>query len=254
MYMGRTILFDRRPFVKRHDQNFSRSQNDRSSDFFDETPVEEWSYILFLQSFKPVIMSVLDIAKRDEKATWRKRFIKRLEKIADDDAYTEQQRKNAILLKEKGSISADLFWDNIEKEKDNLRRRREDSVRHNTEVDALNLLETARAEKTKIILNSLKRKPEDIVNTKKRCKLPENDSEYYGCSDSGESESESKSINEEIKGLSQDEANIHKKLLEILTLQQKKDKESGKNCISSIPINNIIDRLIMKYPSKSIKY
>ncbi|CAG8645095.1 8744_t:CDS:2, partial [Diversispora eburnea] len=201
-------------------------------DFFDETPVEEWSYILFLESFKPVIMSVLDIAKRDEKATWRKRFIKRLEKIADDDAYTEQQRKNAILLKEKGSISADLFWDNIEKEKDNLRRRREDSVRHNTEVDALNLLETARAEKTKIILNSLKRKPEDIVNTKKRCKLPENDSEYYECSDSGESEAESTNEEqgeEEIRGLSQDEVEIRNKLLKILTARQEKDREAGKN-------------------------
>ncbi|CAG8581510.1 26029_t:CDS:2 [Dentiscutata erythropus] len=62
-------------------------------DFFDETPVEEWSYILFLESFKHVILSVLDITKRDEKATWRKRFIKRLETIAGDDAYTEQQKK-----------------------------------------------------------------------------------------------------------------------------------------------------------------
>ncbi|RHZ76990.1 hypothetical protein Glove_186g105 [Diversispora epigaea] len=214
--------------------------------FFDETPVEEWSYPHFLKSFEPVIMANIDVIKVEEKGIWRKRFITRLEKIIDDDAYSKQQRDTAKRLKEKNLSYVDTFWDNIERKKECLRRRQEvenkmDSVRNNTEVDALDLLETARAEKTKRILNSLKRKPEDIVNTKKRCKLPGNDSEYYGCSDSGESESESKSINEEIKGLSQDEANIHKKLLEILTLQQKKDKESGKNCISSIPINNIID-------------
>ncbi|CAG8614654.1 6629_t:CDS:10, partial [Cetraspora pellucida] len=94
-------------------------------DFFDETPVEEWSYILFLESFKHVILSVLDITKRDEKATWRKRFIKRLETIADDDAYTEQQRKKAIILIEKDPRNTDFFWDNIEKEKECLCGKRE---------------------------------------------------------------------------------------------------------------------------------
>src|SRR5437868_6983321 len=69
-------------------------------DFFDETPIEEWTYLNFLESFKPIIMSRLDVPKQD-KGTWRKRFTTRLEKIAEDDAYSEQQRKMAIRLKEK---------------------------------------------------------------------------------------------------------------------------------------------------------
>ncbi|CAG8560550.1 4099_t:CDS:2, partial [Acaulospora morrowiae] len=117
-------------------------------DFFDETPVEEWSYIHFLKTFKPIIKSRLDITLRDEKATWKKRFVKQLEKIAEDDTYTEQQRNKAIRLKEKDSLSAELFWDNIEKEKESLRRKLEvktnmDLVCENTEIEAIEILETA---------------------------------------------------------------------------------------------------------------
>jgi hypothetical protein len=70
-------------------------------DFFDETPVEEWSYPHFLKSFEPVIMANIDVIKVEEKGIWRKRFIKRLEKIIDDDAYSKQQRDTAKRLKEK---------------------------------------------------------------------------------------------------------------------------------------------------------
>ncbi|CAG8630227.1 15422_t:CDS:2, partial [Funneliformis mosseae] len=168
-------------------------------DYFDDTPVEEWSYLNFLNSFKPVIMSRLDVTKQEDKGTWRKRFITRLDKIAGDDAYSEQQRVLAILLKEKvfsaiissfisslktvktvlrsqrmvlfpleNSSSADSFWDNVEKEKEDLRGKREimnktNSVRNNTEIEVLDLLDTARTEKTKEILSSLKRKPENEV-------------------------------------------------------------------------------------------
>ncbi len=38
-------------------------------DYFDETPVEEWSYLHFLKSFKPVIMSNLDALKDADKGT-----------------------------------------------------------------------------------------------------------------------------------------------------------------------------------------
>ncbi|CAG8654404.1 8285_t:CDS:2, partial [Racocetra persica] len=234
-------------------------------DFFDETPVEEWSYIHFLETFKPVIILNLDIPIRDEKATWRKRFIKRLEKIADDDAYNKRQRNKAIRLKEKllsmsynqrtvplppeDPQSADLFWKNIEKEKEIIRRRQEvendtELIRNNTEKDALKLLETARTEQTKKILNSLKRKSEDKSSAKKRYKLPGSDSEYYKCSDSGESDAES--INEvhddeEIKNLSQDEMDIRNKLLKILTANKEKDKKAGKDFMKSIFLNNILD-------------
>ncbi|CAG8733853.1 3051_t:CDS:1, partial [Dentiscutata erythropus] len=46
-----------------------------------------------------------------EKALWRKRFIKCLEKIADDDAYNEFQRKKASRLKEK-YFSVYFFFQN----------------------------------------------------------------------------------------------------------------------------------------------
>ncbi|CAG8744646.1 12546_t:CDS:2, partial [Funneliformis caledonium] len=150
-------------------------------------------------TFKPVIMSKLDVPKQEDKGTWRKRFITRLDKIAEDDAYNEQQRKLAIRLKGKsrqfytakgwfrslrvvtvGVItsqgwfrslnpsSADTFWNHIEKEKEDLRGKREivnktNSVLNNTEIEALDLLDTARTEKTKEILSSLKRKPENEV-------------------------------------------------------------------------------------------
>ncbi|CAG8502776.1 32845_t:CDS:10 [Gigaspora margarita] len=149
-------------------------------DFFDETPVEEWTYILFLESFKHVILSELDISKRDAKATWRKRFLKRLETIADDDAYTEQQRKKAIILIEKDPRNTDFFWDNIEKEKECLRRKREvknktDLACNNTEIEAIEILEVARTEKKKVILNSLKRKYENTFpqQTEEKEQLPE---------------------------------------------------------------------------------
>ncbi|CAG8644607.1 11613_t:CDS:2, partial [Racocetra fulgida] len=139
--------------------------------------------------------------------------------------------------------TADLFWKNIEKEKEIIRRRQEELIRNNTEKDALKLLETARTEKTKEILNSLKRKSEDISSAKKRYKLP-GDSEYYECSDSGESDTES--INEvhddeEIKNLSQDETDIRNKLLKILTANKEKDKRAGKDFMKSIFLNNILD-------------
>ena len=70
-------------------------------DYFDETPVEEWAYLHFLESFEPVIMSTIDTAKDTDKGTWRKRFVTRLDKIANDDAYSEQQRNTANRLKEK---------------------------------------------------------------------------------------------------------------------------------------------------------
>ncbi|CAI2193263.1 18042_t:CDS:2, partial [Funneliformis geosporum] len=124
----------------------------KPSDYFDDITVEEWSYLNFLETFKPVIMSKLDVPKQEDK-----------DKIAEDDAYNEQQRKFAICLKEKNPSSADTFWNHIEKEKEDLRVKREivnktNSVRNNTEIDALDLLDTARTEKTKEILSSLKRK------------------------------------------------------------------------------------------------
>ncbi|CAG8499402.1 5130_t:CDS:2 [Funneliformis mosseae] len=152
-------------------------------DYFDYTPVEEWSYLNFLETFKPVIMSKLDVPKQEDKGTWRKRFITRLDKIAEDDAYNEQQRKLAIRLKEKllsvsllakdGFVPSEVmmvsfpqplvcryFWNHIEKEKEDLRGKREivnktNSVRNNTEIEALDLLDTARTEKAKEILSSL---------------------------------------------------------------------------------------------------
>ncbi|KAF0461427.1 hypothetical protein F8M41_000421 [Gigaspora margarita] len=137
-------------------------------DYFDDTPVEEWSYLNFLNLFKPFIMSKLDVTKQEDKGTWRKRFITRLDKIAGDDTYSEQQRALAIRLKETIPSSADSFWDNVEKEKEDLRRKREimnktNSVRNNTELDALDLLDTARKEKAKEILSLLKQKPENEV-------------------------------------------------------------------------------------------
>lgn len=46
-------------------------------------------------------MSKLDVTKQEDKGTWRKRFIIRLDKIAEDDVYSEQQREFAIHLKKK---------------------------------------------------------------------------------------------------------------------------------------------------------
>ncbi|CAJ0756908.1 13568_t:CDS:2 [Entrophospora sp. SA101] len=46
---------------------------------------------------------------------------------------------------------------------------------------------------------------------------------------------------EEIRRLSLDEIDIRNKLLAILTSQQKEDKKSGKDCVSSISLNHIID-------------
>ena len=46
-------------------------------------------------------MSTIDTAKDTDKGTWRKRFVTRLDKIANDDAYSEQQRNTANRLKEK---------------------------------------------------------------------------------------------------------------------------------------------------------
>jgi len=77
-------------------------------DYFDDTPAEEWSYLNFLNFFKPVIMSNLDVTEREDKGTWRKRFITRIDKIAEDDAYSEQQRVLAIRLKEK--VFSDIIF------------------------------------------------------------------------------------------------------------------------------------------------
>ncbi|CAG8494326.1 5516_t:CDS:2 [Cetraspora pellucida] len=70
------------------------------------------------------------------------------------------------------------------------------------------------------------------------------DSEYYECSDSGKSDTES--INEvhdgeEINNLSQDEVDIRNKLLQILTAHKEKDKRAGKDFMNSIFLNNILD-------------
>ncbi|CAG8742260.1 17644_t:CDS:2, partial [Racocetra persica] len=46
---------------------------------------------------------------------------------------------------------------------------------------------------------------------------------------------------EEIQRLSKDEVDIHNKLLEILDTQQKEDRKSGKDCLSSISLNHIIN-------------
>ena len=79
-------------------------------DYFDDTPAEEWSYLNFLDSFKPVIMSKSDASRREVQGTWRKRFITRLDKILKDDAYSEQQKKLALRLKEKVLQQLFLFF------------------------------------------------------------------------------------------------------------------------------------------------
>jgi hypothetical protein len=70
-------------------------------DYFDETPVEDWTYLHFLESFESAIMANIDVSKDADKGTWRKRFVKRLEKIIDDDAYNKEQKNTARRLKEK---------------------------------------------------------------------------------------------------------------------------------------------------------
>ncbi len=45
-------------------------------------------------------MANMDTTKDEDKGTWRKRFVKRLEKVIDDDAYNEQQKNKAKGLKE----------------------------------------------------------------------------------------------------------------------------------------------------------
>lgn len=62
----------------------------------------------------------------------------------------------------------------------------------------------------------------------------------------GPEESRTESIDidqgeEEIRKLTQDEMDIRNKLLAILSVRKEKDKKSGKDCISSISLNNIID-------------
>ncbi|CAG8548485.1 8074_t:CDS:2 [Paraglomus occultum] len=41
-------------------------------DYFDETSVEEWSYLHFLKSFESVIMANIDATKDGDKGTWGK--------------------------------------------------------------------------------------------------------------------------------------------------------------------------------------
>lgn len=69
--------------------------------YFNETSVKEWSYLYFLKSIEPVIMANIDITKNADKDTWRKRFVKCLEKIIDDDVYNEYHKNVVRHLKEK---------------------------------------------------------------------------------------------------------------------------------------------------------
>ncbi|CAG8600688.1 9538_t:CDS:2 [Paraglomus occultum] len=147
-------------------------------DYFDDTPAEEWSYLNFLNFFKPVIMSNLDVTEREDRGTWRKRFITRIDKIVEGDAYSEQQRSRQYytakgrfcsLRKYDGFVPSEIVsGTNLEKEKKVLRGKREimnkmNSVRNKTEIEVLDLLHTARTGKVKKFLKSysLKRKPEN---------------------------------------------------------------------------------------------
>ncbi|CAI2192319.1 3665_t:CDS:2, partial [Funneliformis geosporum] len=143
----------------------------KPSDYFDDITVEEWSYLNFLETFKPVIMSKLDVPKQEDKGT--SAIISSLKQSRQ--FYTAKGWFRSLRVVTVGVItsqgwfrslnpsSADTFWNHIEKEKEDLRVKREivnktNSVRNNTEIDALDLLDTARTEKTKEILSSLKRK------------------------------------------------------------------------------------------------
>ncbi|CAG8537838.1 1219_t:CDS:10, partial [Ambispora leptoticha] len=78
--------------------------------------------------------------------------------------------------------------------------------------------------------------------------------------DDNDSESDTESIDidqgeEEIGRLTQDEVEIRNKLIAILDSQQKKDKELGKDCLSSISLNHIIDfsnDIVQKKVNKSL--
>ncbi|RGB26030.1 hypothetical protein C1646_820666 [Rhizophagus diaphanus] len=138
-------------------------------DYFDETPVEEWSYLHFLKFFEPVIMSSVETTKDADKGTWRKRFVTRLEKIVNDGAYSEQQRNTAFRLKGKNLSCVDNFWNKIEGKKRNLRE----------ELEVENKM------------------PENVVNVGKRRKLPNREnSEYDKSNDSAVSDTEESDIEE----------------------------------------------------------
>ncbi|CAI2199843.1 2753_t:CDS:2, partial [Funneliformis geosporum] len=131
----------------------------------------------------------------------------------------------------------------------NLRKKREvvnmtNSVINNLEIDALEFIETARTEKKKMILSSLKRKPENVVNAGKRRKLHSRENSEYNESD-GPEESDEEVIDitqdEEARNLTEDEVHIRNKLLDVLAANKDKDKQSGKIFMSSVPLNNIID-------------
>ncbi|CAG8727916.1 2126_t:CDS:2, partial [Acaulospora morrowiae] len=209
-------------------------------------------------------MSKLDVSRREDQGIWKKIFITRLDKITEDDAYSEEQKKLALRLKDKlllvlllakdgfvpsavmtNLLSADTFWDNIEKEKEDLRRKREienktNLVRDNTKIEALELLDTACTERMEVILNSMKRKPEKIVKVGKRRKFPSGNESNDD--DVEESDSEVIDIDEkeEIGNLTEDEIDIRNKLLRVLTKCQDNEKKSGKNYMKSIYLNNII--------------
>ncbi|RIA82994.1 hypothetical protein C1645_834485 [Glomus cerebriforme] len=105
-------------------------------DYFDDTPVEELSYLNFLETFKPVIMSKLDVPKQEDKGTWRKRFVTHLDKIAEDDTLPHLQMLSGTILKKKkkGYVENERYTQQYKNR--------------------------ARTEKVKEILSSLKRKPE----------------------------------------------------------------------------------------------
>ncbi|PKK79158.1 hypothetical protein RhiirC2_705210 [Rhizophagus irregularis] len=98
---------------------------------------------------------------------------------------------------------------------------------------------------------------EKIVNDEQRIESRGN-SEYDKSNDSAVSDTEESDIEEsdmevidagqnskEIDDLSQDETGIRNKLLKILVARQEKDTKSGKNFMTSIHLNGILDFCMM---------
>ncbi|CAG8560959.1 3147_t:CDS:2 [Rhizophagus irregularis] len=182
-------------------------------------------------------MSSVEATKDADKGTWRKKFVTRLEKI--------------------NLSCVDNFWNKIEGKKRNLREELENSVRNNAEIEVQKsrTIRYCSHRKTKAILNSLKWKPENVLIASYNSR---GNSEYDKSNDSAVSDTEESDIEEsdmevidagqnskEIDDLSQDETGIRNKLLKILVARQEKDTKSGKNFMTSIHLNGILDFSMM---------
>ncbi|CAG8620633.1 4907_t:CDS:2 [Paraglomus occultum] len=84
---------------------------------FENTPVEEWSYMTFLESQKPIIVSEV-CSLVNQKSLWRKRYLTYLRSVlATKEQDDISKRRAAFLIKEKRPPEEKTFWNNVAIEK-----------------------------------------------------------------------------------------------------------------------------------------